>query len=628
MIARPVVAALSCRQCQSAIFRAVLSRPAATGFRSLPRQQARLPILTRRLFSQERQPEEATEKDTESTKLLEEAVKSKDIESSNGDVPWFLEVEPPRHAPSQHQVTLPKIPEDAPDFLEPMIKYVYEDMGLDEISLLDLRELDPPAALGPHLIMLFGTARSERHLHVSSGRFVRWLRREHDISARADGLIGPGELRTKLRRLRKKAKLMGTNTAIIPGGDNGISTGWVCVNFGSNGEGSGESVNFDESGRFSGFGATRTGTTIVIQCMTESRRQELDLENLWQGILKRSLADGKKIRGERSVGKEELNALLASKVQQPTNNSALQWQAMSRASQQHRHFSTTARRLSSVAAQEARQDVPSPQAGMGKGAENSVHDLEQIRAHIRDIQLVGTRFTHNNLLNLIKAAFQAPSTAQDAAAQRLALADELFHTAEERGMEIWSNEIFVTLIESILTSSSYGPELQQAQKNFEHLMISDGCQLDGDQVLRLMTVYAQKADWERFWDTFKIPPRSKEPREARHYELAYRVMASTGNQKQCIEAMRWVYPEMTSENPPIPPVGQLYESLKACIVVTDPEVEGLLNNPRSAEGLKLFQRRRLANREFLKILQEVEETRRQFLAHTHAQAHVRLTQQM
>ena len=168
-------------------------------------------------------------------------------------------------------------------------------MGLDDISMLDLRELDPPAALGPNLIMLFATARSERHLHVSAGRFVRWLRRNYKVNARADGLIGPGELKTKLRRLRKKAKLMGTNASILPGGDNGISTGWVCVNFGTNDGNAGEAETFDEGGRFSGFGTPQNSTTIVVQCMTESRRDDLDLAALWQGVLKKSLEQAKEV---------------------------------------------------------------------------------------------------------------------------------------------------------------------------------------------------------------------------------------------------------------------------------------------------------------------------------------------
>ena len=620
MISRPVAAAMSCRQCQRTIFKAVLTRPvASTSIHHLARQPSQLPILTRRFYSQQKSPETeaATAQDLLSKEKPKNAIESAEnagSASAGGDVPWFLEVEPPRHPPSQHAVALPKIPDDAPDFLEPMVKYIHEDMGLDDISLLDLRELDPPAALGPNLIMLFGTTRSERHLHVSSGRFVRWLKREHDISARADGLIGPGELRTKLRRLRKKAKLMGTNTAIVPGGDNGISTGWVCVNFGYHNGQSGETESFDESGRFSGFGASPTGTTVVVQCMTEARRAELSLETLWKGVMKKSLRDGKTVRGEKTVDKEELDALLATKVQLPTSPAASQWQAMEQASRQHRYFSTMARRLSPAASRSSGQNPLFAAVDMSKTKTASTPteqvqvvqpSFNEVRDNVVNMQLIGTPITPESLLDLIKNIFQSPAPV-DAAADRLSLTDKLLQTAEERGANIWNNELFVTIIESIATSPDYGLKLQRAQRNFEHLMISDGCQLDDVQVLRLMIAYEHQRDWARFWDTFKIPARFKRRRHIVHYEYAYRVMAESGSQKMCIEALRWVYPEMNAEQPPLYLTSKLFHSLKACIRVADPKATQLLHDPPETQGMRLIQRRRLANREFLKVLGEVE----------------------
>lgn len=642
MISRPVAAALSCRQCQSAIYRAVLSRPIAhTSIRSLTqRPTTQLPILTRRLYSELKSadPEAKASQTSAAKEDLEDAIEAAKDASAEGDVPWFLEVEPPRHAPSQHAVTLPTIPEDAPAFLEPMIKYIHEDMGLDDISLLDLRELDPPAALGPNLIMLFGTTRSERHLHVSSGRFVRWLKREHDVSARADGLIGPGELRTKLRRLRKKAKLMGTNTAIVPGGDNGISTGWVCVNFGYHNGSSAESESFDESGRFSGFGASPLGTTVVVQCMTETRRAELDLEGLWKGVMKKSMRDAKTVQGEKTVDKAELEALVATKVQLPasasakvtsasskaklpTSGSEMQWQAMKQASQKQRYFSTTARRLAAARTPDQNplldtidmRKSKEPKQAMDEPTQVILPNFDQVQEDVLNIQLLGTPFSQDILLNLIKHIFQSTASG-DTANKRLSLTDQLLQTAEERGLEIYNNDMFITVIESIATSPAYGPELQRAQRNFEHLLISEGAELSIPEVSRLMAVYQYQNNWEKFWDTFRIPPRLKSNRPPFLYEQAYRALAEAGNQKACIEALRWVYPEMVSQNPPVLPIGKVYYYLKACLRLADPEVEKLLNDPQPTEKLRLVQRRRLANREFLKVLQEVERTHELMLA--------------
>jgi hypothetical protein len=182
---------------------------------------------------------------------------------------------------------LPEVPEGSPKIVELLLRYVSDELGLDELTLLDLRAMDPPPALGPGLLMMFGTARSERHLHVSADRLVRWLR-GRGITATADGLLGRNELKLKLRRIARKAKLLGTS-GVPRGGDDGISTGWICVNLGSLGGSHEEVVTVDAEGRPTGFGVPDTGTTIVVQMLTASRREELDLESLWRGKLRANL---------------------------------------------------------------------------------------------------------------------------------------------------------------------------------------------------------------------------------------------------------------------------------------------------------------------------------------------------
>ncbi|CRK11121.1 hypothetical protein BN1708_017110, partial [Verticillium longisporum] len=80
---------------------------------------------------------------------------------------------------------------------------------------------------------------------------------------------------------------MGTS-AVVQGGDDGITTGWICVNLGTQGSDVKEAASFDSSGQMSGFGGPATGTTLVVQVMTESRRTELNLEHLWMGQLRRA----------------------------------------------------------------------------------------------------------------------------------------------------------------------------------------------------------------------------------------------------------------------------------------------------------------------------------------------------
>lgn len=161
---------------------------------------------------------------------------------------------------------------------------------MDDLSLLDLRGLDPPAALGANLLMIIGTARSEKHLHVAADRLCRWLRTEHQLSPFADGLLGRKELKLRMKRKAKRAKLVSSVGAKTTGGgnvDDGIRTGWVCVNVGQVEGGILAGHKESEEG-FVGFRTQETGCNIVVQMMTDEKRGTLDLESLWVGIMNRS----------------------------------------------------------------------------------------------------------------------------------------------------------------------------------------------------------------------------------------------------------------------------------------------------------------------------------------------------
>jgi len=151
---------------------------------------------------------------------------------------------------------------------------------MEDIEILDLRNLDPPPALGPGLMMLFGTARSERHLHVSADRLVRWFR-GRGVSADADGLLGRNELKIRQRRNARKMKRLGHGYA-QRGDDDGISTQWVCVNAGTVSWVEAEEAVVGADGRVSGFGVPQVGSTVVVQMFTKARRTELDLEGFWK----------------------------------------------------------------------------------------------------------------------------------------------------------------------------------------------------------------------------------------------------------------------------------------------------------------------------------------------------------
>jgi ribosomal silencing factor RsfS len=203
-------------------------------------------------------------------------------------IPWYLRQQ--SHVPSPVQpAEIPDLPPNPPPLLKTLLEYVSVTAGLDDLQLLDLRNLDPPPALGPKLIMLIATARSEKHLHVAADRFCRWLRREHGLKANAAGLLGRNELKIKLRRKAKRMRMLANVGGAMPEGniDDGIRTGWICCTLGKL-EAHPDDMHMpgDNVQEFVGFRDIKPGVNVVVQMFTEEKRLETDLDTLWGGVLR------------------------------------------------------------------------------------------------------------------------------------------------------------------------------------------------------------------------------------------------------------------------------------------------------------------------------------------------------
>jgi hypothetical protein len=251
--------------------------------------------------------EEASEDNIEE-KLAQGEAKTDGGSLEVAAVPWYLEVNAPQRSPQplSEREQIPDLPESPPPILQPLLQQVSVDLGLDSLTLLDLRKLDPPPALGANLIMLLGTARSEKHLHVSADRLCRWLRSTYKLRPDADGLLGRNELKLKLKRKSKRAKLLGKSTT--DNEDDGVRTGWVCVDIGVVDGADDSTSSVAEPEGFVGFGRRTDGVRLVVQMMTEEKREEMDLEKLWRGILKRGVAPEMEALGEARPSSEPSSA--------------------------------------------------------------------------------------------------------------------------------------------------------------------------------------------------------------------------------------------------------------------------------------------------------------------------------
>ncbi|KAL4939296.1 ATPase synthesis protein 25, mitochondrial [Aspergillus oleicola] len=215
--------------------------------------------------------------------------------TSSQHVPWYLQEESsvPATAEVASRDQLPELPENPPKILPELVEYVFKELGLDELKILDLRGLDNPAALGGNVIMILGTARSVKHLNVSADRLCRYLRSTYKLSPYADGLLGRNELKIKLRRRARRARVASRMGTMFDDKDDGITTGWICVNAGVV-EKEAVSEQADSDGRIEGFGPLMIGTRVVIQMFTAEKRADLDLETLWTRRLERAQREKEK----------------------------------------------------------------------------------------------------------------------------------------------------------------------------------------------------------------------------------------------------------------------------------------------------------------------------------------------
>lgn len=304
MIIRKVVPSTArCSNCRVALLNAIASyaglpiRPATRA--THPRIRAKdndtkqyfstSPIQKSDLVQQQRQEQLPPSEET-GLEAEQYAESNETLDSSASATPWYLQVESPQRAsnPLLERQKIPELPADPPPLLKPMLEHISINLGLDNLTLFDLRKIDPPPALGANLIMILGTARSEKHLHVSADRFCRWLKTTYKLTPYADGLMGRGELKLKLRRKARRARLLSNvGSSETSTTDDGLRTGWICVNVGTIEDGRASVEDHTKQHGYIGFGSEAEGARVVIQMLTEEKREELDLEELWGKMLRR-----------------------------------------------------------------------------------------------------------------------------------------------------------------------------------------------------------------------------------------------------------------------------------------------------------------------------------------------------
>ena len=438
--------------------------------------------------------------------------------NSSEHVPWYLQVQSPietkENAVSERQ-KIPDLPECSPPILEALMKRVSVELGMDDLSLLDLRAIDPPPALGANLLMLVGTARSEKHLHFSADKLCRWLRTEYHLTPIADGLLGRQELKLKMRRRAKKSRLLsavGAKSTADTELEEGIRTGWICVNVGKveGGELPKTEEQVDRESKIVGFGTGLSGSHIVVQLLTEEKRGEMDLEKLWSTILRQSQREADTLQEQESEQAENGSGSLARASDRLQLSGGSTYNPMATPAPQHQHaraYHTSARRLQafSIASQPVSGD--SSAEVLGSTDPDGMADVEGATSKV-DVKALESSYI-TALVNLLNGIEPMTSEHRD----KLDAALDFMEDMESRGYNALRPEVLEALHQALI-----GPPTDLSDTTLQSVVPVLG--------LARLKRHLVSGNIDKFWRAWTSFPRQLLPRSPGMYALLFDAIAA------------------------------------------------------------------------------------------------------
>jgi hypothetical protein len=201
-------------------------------------------------------------------------------------------------------------------------------------------------------------------------------------------------------------------------------------------------------------------------------------------------------------------------------------------------------------------------------------EMSGVRRLIDELQTEGVRPTREQYLDLIRAIFVQPGKDDVAVREQSLLAMHVIDSMFEQGEKVLDHDVFVTVMATLLKSNAIGDAASRLLTMFEHLSAEARlpCPSEG-LLMQLLDAYASRGMWDKFWETWRIPPRFFKPRSHDMYTYLFELFARDRHQTRCIDALRWCVQEMGNENPPVVPDQRLLDAIVACIRVADPRAE-------------------------------------------------------
>lgn len=531
-------------------------------------------------------------------------------EQKQSHVPWYLREESPvsdtQQVSSRDQI--PDLPVDSPAILGEILEYTFKDLGLDDLKLIDLRGLETPPALGANVIMIIGTARSVKHLNVSADRMCRWLRSTWKLSPYADGLLGRNELKIKLRRKARRARLASRSGTTFDDKDDGITTGWICVNAGVVEE---SAVQEQKDERFEGFGKTVRGTRVVVQMFTEEKRAEVDLETLWQRTLDRAERDKQKYAeslakasGGASESLHEVPGEASGPVPRSTGSFPFQQTRRFHGSHYLRAVQSVQSGSGPDAKTQAKEDIPFAEALELMSEQQAMDELRSLctavstqTSHLLKKKLFlvfshciasGYEISDELGLDVFAALLPGPAQAEHTTRDKN-LAFRVLDYLSLRGTNIMSMKVLNILYKAAVYEARGNQE--EALRNGRHVSkVLETFELpfDPKEARLFMIASFQNGDYDGFWRMWRKLPLNNSPRTFGDYTMLFKLHAELGDEVRAQECVSTWAPMMKREEPPIPLRGDLLQSLMDCLVLADPEIARTAEESSSGDLARIW----------------------------------------
>ncbi|CAR29196.1 ZYRO0G02948p [Zygosaccharomyces rouxii] len=172
--------------------------------------------------------------------------------NSTTTIPWYLKVGDRERALKQSIFKAQEInyPSNSPDSLRHISQYLCDELGLSDIIIFDLRKGEfETAAAKISDFMVIATARSPKHCQTSFDKLNSLIKQEYESVAYVEGQFNAREEKKRQRRLARKPKLSSNSTSNVP------TESWFLID-----------CKVDK---------------IFVNILTENRRQEINLEELY-----------------------------------------------------------------------------------------------------------------------------------------------------------------------------------------------------------------------------------------------------------------------------------------------------------------------------------------------------------